>query len=482
VAGGPSARFVEDLNLALPIIAGPDGQDVAIVPVPLGDPQAVALKKLRVAFHTDNGILSPTPETAMVVKTSARALADTGMAVEEARPPGIDQGYEILIGLFGADSGTGLRMLLQSLGTYVNATEKFAPQVEISEDGAEIFNYVAGAPFPNIDINNDPLAGFKIMWNHEQSPAMIDNLGTDFIGEMINNKGEVVRTYATSWRRMMWVGRLYTDPKPVVPHNPPVRHSNLFGPTIEPEEYKGAALLYFRYLPRDMPDDTYVYVPEYRRVIRITEANRSDALFGTDFDVDSFYGFNGNLRHWTFLALAEKEILVVVHSGKYGERSAWCAPRDGQHGILAALPCVSWEKRRVWVIEATPTAYPRDYAFSKRILYIDQDFFLPVLQEMYDQRGELWKAMLVCIYYAKKPYDGYPARPLEGGTYHYEEEWPFVPNWVLLDLQRSQATTGEAPSGYKQPAEWWNEWYFNENVPSNTAEVYSPNYLIRSAR
>ena len=53
---------------------------------------------------------------------------------------------------------------------YKDATEKYAAQVRISKDGGDIANYIAGCPFPTIDIN-DPLAGYKVMWNHEQSPG-----------------------------------------------------------------------------------------------------------------------------------------------------------------------------------------------------------------------------------------------------------------------------------------------------------------------
>jgi len=59
---------------------------------------------------------------------------------------------------------------------YREATEKYAGQVKISEDGREIFNYVSGCPFPEIDFN-DPLAGFKVMWNHEFFPDYTDNVG-----------------------------------------------------------------------------------------------------------------------------------------------------------------------------------------------------------------------------------------------------------------------------------------------------------------
>ncbi|MGH7821211.1 MAG: DUF1329 domain-containing protein, partial [Candidatus Binatia bacterium] len=38
---------------------------------------------------------------------------------------------------------------------YKEATEKYASQVKISADGRDMENYVAGAPFPNIDTTND---------------------------------------------------------------------------------------------------------------------------------------------------------------------------------------------------------------------------------------------------------------------------------------------------------------------------------------
>lgn len=114
---GPMARFVEDLVLTLPIIAGVDWRDSTVVPMPLGDPKKVDLKSLRVAFHTDNGIMSPTPETVKVVRKTAEVLSNAGMVVEENRPEGIEQSYEIFIGLLSADGGAGVEMLLQMVGT-----------------------------------------------------------------------------------------------------------------------------------------------------------------------------------------------------------------------------------------------------------------------------------------------------------------------------------------------------------------------------
>jgi amidase len=52
---GPMTRRVEDLELITPLISGPDFRDASCAPAPWLDPAAVNLKKLRVAFITDNG-------------------------------------------------------------------------------------------------------------------------------------------------------------------------------------------------------------------------------------------------------------------------------------------------------------------------------------------------------------------------------------------------------------------------------------------
>jgi amidase len=114
---GPLARHVEDLALVLPVISGIDMQDPAIVPMSLGDPREIDLRKLRVAFHTDNGIVAPSGEIKEAVKNAAKALAAAGISVEEARPTAIEQTYEIYLGLFTADGGAGIESLLKDVGT-----------------------------------------------------------------------------------------------------------------------------------------------------------------------------------------------------------------------------------------------------------------------------------------------------------------------------------------------------------------------------
>lgn len=365
---------------------------------------------------------------------------------------------------------------------YREATDKYAAQVKLAADGGQIFDYVAGCPFPQIDIQ-DPMAGFKILWNYQQNPFSIDNMGTEMLIELIGSDGRVERTYEALWRRMMWLGRLYTDPKPVAPYNPQLHYSELWGPVTRPPDKAGMATLFRRYVSPDSPDDTYVYMPITRRVHRTTNGGRGDVTWGTDIDTDSLWGFNAKINYWNFRVLAEKEILAVVHSGKYGDRSAWCAPRDGQHGLLAAFPCVQWEKRRVWVIEGKPApGVLGQYPYSKRILYIDQEFFAPLVEEMYDQQGELWRYFLPCFFYYPKQYVHYPPIPPTGGKDVVVDEWAYMPNGLWGDVQQSRATTFESPPGTKPFEQWQAAWYFSEDVKHNTADIYSQHYLQRGAR
>ncbi|MDD2390455.1 MAG: amidase [Desulfobacterales bacterium] len=114
---GPLARYVDDLSLVLPIISGPDDIDPGIVPMAFNDPKEVALTNLSVAFHSDNGIVSPSPETEKVVRKAAARLEGEGLIITEIRPKGIEQSYDLMIELLSADGGASIRRLLQDAGT-----------------------------------------------------------------------------------------------------------------------------------------------------------------------------------------------------------------------------------------------------------------------------------------------------------------------------------------------------------------------------
>jgi amidase len=97
---GPMARFVSDLELALPILAGPDGFDSAVVPVPLPT-RTPGLGGLKVAWYADDGIFKPTPAIAATVRAAAHALDKAGCTVIEERPPGLSEAHHITLAYWG---------------------------------------------------------------------------------------------------------------------------------------------------------------------------------------------------------------------------------------------------------------------------------------------------------------------------------------------------------------------------------------------
>lgn len=94
---GPLARHVEDLALALRLIAGPDGKDPSAVPVPLADWARVELAGTRVAVYTDHPDVTPDPAVVAATRAAAQALAEAGLVVEPASPPGLDEVYPLTL-------------------------------------------------------------------------------------------------------------------------------------------------------------------------------------------------------------------------------------------------------------------------------------------------------------------------------------------------------------------------------------------------
>ncbi len=86
------ARKVEDLALALPIIAGSDFHDFSVVDMPIGDMRTVPLPRLKLAFFDDDGMATPTPEIAAAVRAAAKALQGSRHERGGEAAPGRGQG------------------------------------------------------------------------------------------------------------------------------------------------------------------------------------------------------------------------------------------------------------------------------------------------------------------------------------------------------------------------------------------------------
>jgi amidase len=116
---GPIARSVADLELILRVIAGPDGRDPFVAPVPWRNPSDVTIDGLRIGWHTDNGIFTPTAEIQAATAAAVRALAAAGALTREVIPTPLPGSFGELDSLlvWNADGGAWIRRLLDAAGT-----------------------------------------------------------------------------------------------------------------------------------------------------------------------------------------------------------------------------------------------------------------------------------------------------------------------------------------------------------------------------
>jgi amidase len=93
---GPLARSLEDLSLLCSIIAGPDGYDTEVQPVPVDEMPELALKQLRIAFAPT----FPGFPVAAAIRNAVEALAQQlnpfCAVVEEATLPALDFNQELM--------------------------------------------------------------------------------------------------------------------------------------------------------------------------------------------------------------------------------------------------------------------------------------------------------------------------------------------------------------------------------------------------
>jgi hypothetical protein len=373
--------------------------------------------------------------------------------------------------------GRGMRMrIIDSVPVplpkaFKEATEQYSGQVKMAADGLSVENYVAGHPFPNID-TNDPEVAKKIMYNFERHWTDTDDLDlTNFDADTgsIGRDGEPLSVekhfVIDHFRRLYFTGRLRVDPKPIFePNKDQAHYKESLHPIIEPFDLKGTGFTYYRYLDPQRHDDSWLYLPQLRRVRRLSSAQRSDALFGQDTDIDSYYGYAGSVAWMDWKFLGEKTVLGAFHAENW--------PVKWGTGSADFIFDDVWEPREVYVVEGI-SKLPQ-YAYSKRVIFVDKESFVIPHSDIYDSAGELWKIWVNLYRMRKSPYD---AAPPEG---HYEDVMAFAPSIAMVDTQLDHATRAALPSQRFGQAVGWS---YNKGEESGTDEdFFSVSALISGGR
>jgi hypothetical protein len=275
---------------------------------------------------------------------------------------------------------------------YEEATRRFSGRVRLGPDGS-LDNFVAGQPFPmeEIDCQNDPQAGVKIMWNFDYQWAGTGGQVSFYYSYW--DRGEELPLYYQGTSKHLFLTHLVDQEK----YNGDLfrgeKRKHAFGIDVAaPFDARGIAVMTYRYKSSDGPrqkaknDDTWVYLPQLRRVRRISLAQRTDAVSGTDFTFDDLRTFSGIIPQYDWTCLGEMDLLAPMNS----RIRAYPYAKDhnfGPYGLSYADD--RWEMRRAIKVRMTPK--DADHPYHHKDIYIDKQAVTALYSFAYDQKQELWK-------------------------------------------------------------------------------------------
>ncbi|NNL66598.1 MAG: DUF1329 domain-containing protein [Myxococcales bacterium] len=280
---------------------------------------------------------------------------------------------------------------------YQAATEKFRGQPRIGPDES-LENYTAGQPFPmeEIDCKNDPQAAVKIMWNFDRQWRGA-GAKTEFFYSYWDRGEQLPLYYEGNAQGVNLAHRI--EAQYLNENGGDIfrgeKRKGASGPYVEaPFDARGITLLTYRYKASDGPradaknDDTWVYVPTLRRVRRISSAQRTDAVAGTDFTMDDLFSFNGIVPQYTWECLAERKMIgpfnTKVKAYPYEKEHNF-----GPYGLSYADD--RWELRDTVLIRMTPKN--DDHPYHHKDIWIDKQTLTALYGFAYDRKEELWKIL-----------------------------------------------------------------------------------------
>jgi hypothetical protein len=266
---------------------------------------------------------------------------------------------------------------------FLALSEKNRGKYTIDKDGFIAGGYdFEGLPFPGVTPADKDFA-IKFMWNYCYRYRL-----DDWFFNMITyqkRKGESIKYQVTSEDKISFVNRCYDPPKPLMK-----TPGNLQGAAhlyyYEPGSLRGFQTLSYRYLDPRKPDDTYLYLPTLRRVLRGEAGQRSTPLQGLNSAFDDFTGFDGKTFQFNYKFVKEMKVLGVADS-----KLNW----KGAKQMKAQLKDVllwwadDWEVKDVYVIDiiSKDPKYPQ----SLKRVYVDKDSYNIYHAAVWDRAGNPWK-------------------------------------------------------------------------------------------
>jgi hypothetical protein len=266
------------------------------------------------------------------------------------------------------------KQIIETKGV-IAATKKYAPLVKTDPDG-KISNWaeIAGVPFP------EPKTGHEMAYNMECNNRG-DTFESRWWSPSIDPRHRTDRPADQIFEEMYFIHRTELEPKPAILKNPKDYFKGQFLSFVLPPEMHNSRMIVMKFIDETVDYTSYLYYSEFRRIKRISQAERTNAIDGTDMIYDDGNMWDGYLSHnKSFDYKGKKNMLVARHQDiKKLTRVAGQVQANGY----------DMERCNMYVVEVKHK--DPNYLYSKRIWYIDPETYHILYQEVWDQLGQYWK-------------------------------------------------------------------------------------------
>lgn len=320
---------------------------------------------------------------------------------------------------------------------YVDATRANLGKATLGGKNGEINGYVAGRPFPEEPSSSDPRAGEKMAWNFKYGVNWGDGAAiSPFYWKYRNlSTGQVERTIKFNFHFLNFKHRVQHEPLPEVVPNPSEFFRGIYVKVLAPQDLKDTQLLIQRFENDLKFDDAYLYLGFQRRVRRLATGQTTDAFLGADLMIEDFEGYNGRVSDMNWKYAGTKNILMPFYNHNELALTDEFKEVDGYKfvdfaGQGGCFPVISWQLRKVYVLEATPV--DKSHPVGKRVFHIDAQGYTINRTLIYDRKGDLWRTFTI----GKSNPDSH--LPINKGTGIAIDD-----SFSMVDVQGKHCTTGQ---------------------------------------
>lgn len=260
-------------------------------------------------------------------------------------------------------------------------------------DSGGIVYHKNGSPWPGGLPFPDPQTPQEAMANVNFGHVLDDFWIKDSITLYVNKNGEIEKTGHMSIWSSFAFGRLLIPPLGSVPGYEDIqwRHIAAFN---QPLEMKGMGQMTIRTYDDNKPDSGFMYIPAFRRTIRVSATTYQDNVGGQDYTFSDPQGLREPFGYWDFNSMKKAFMLMpapknpfpyITEDGKIHPEMEF----DNGH----SFPRIGWAITPVIIIDATPKV---KHIYGKKVMYMPcppywASFAPLTLADIYDQQGQMWK-------------------------------------------------------------------------------------------